>query len=554
MLERLHKVLARAGVAALRPAEDMVMAGRVTVNGRVVRELGARVDPDTDQIAVDGQIIDVPAPSDPHRYVILHKPVGVISTAQDTHERPTVVELIPSDERLFPVGRLDADSEGLILLTNDGDLAYRLTHPRFEVEKEYRVLLDRTPTLADLRQWREGVELEGEMTLPVWAELLDRIDAGTWVRIVMREGRNRQIRNVAQLLGYDVMRLIRVREGPLSLGDLAAGQWRELTAAEVEALRAHVRHIPSQETDQRREERGSLRERAVNDDSARPIRDRDMADRPRQRPAFSERARPASDRARPAPERRPRSASGDRTDDQQRRSAVSEHGRSEERRRTTDQPRSIRDVGRSGERRPAQSPDRRASGAQRERGTSFDNRERGVSSPQRSSGYGSQRDRSEQPYGARSGRSDQRERGTGQGGRPSGGGPPRRDERNERTTGIRSGLGRFTTQGGQRTDTRERGTGAGQRQRTDTRGSTERRSIRGDAPRGGDASRRERPSDPPRGRDMQRGPGTAPNRQGRSEGQRPVRSEERRPPQRRTNEEGTNRPPRPPRPRRDDEE
>jgi 23S rRNA pseudouridine2605 synthase len=168
MLERLHKVLARAGVAALRPAEDMIMAGRVTVNGRVVRELGARVDPEADVIAVDGQLVELRQPSDPHRYVLVHKPVGVISTAHDTHDRPTVVGLVPSDQRLFSVGRLDADSEGLILLTDDGDLAYRLTHPRFQVEKEYRVLLDRTPSIEDLRTWREGVELEGEMTMPAW--------------------------------------------------------------------------------------------------------------------------------------------------------------------------------------------------------------------------------------------------------------------------------------------------------------------------------------------------------------------------------------------------
>ncbi|HEX6291662.1 MAG TPA: S4 domain-containing protein, partial [Herpetosiphonaceae bacterium] len=121
MLERLHKVLAKAGVAALRPAEDMIMAGRVTVNGRVVRELGARVDPEADVIAVDGQLVEMRKPSDPYRYLMVHKPVGVISTAQDTHDRPTVVGLVPSDRRLFPVGRLDADSEGLILLTDDGD-------------------------------------------------------------------------------------------------------------------------------------------------------------------------------------------------------------------------------------------------------------------------------------------------------------------------------------------------------------------------------------------------------------------------------------------------
>src|SRR3712207_2010463 len=220
MLERLHKVLARAGVAALRPAEDMILAGRVTVNGRVVRELGARADPATDVIAVDGQIIEMPPPRAPHRYVMVNKPTGVISTAHDTHGRRTVVGLVPSETRLFPVGRLDANSEGLILLTDDGDLTYRMTHPRYEVEKEYRVLLNRAPTVEDLRRWRSGVELEGEMTLRAWAEVLERTPEGVWVRVVMREGRKRQIREIARKLGYEVLRLMRVREGPVSLGDL----------------------------------------------------------------------------------------------------------------------------------------------------------------------------------------------------------------------------------------------------------------------------------------------------------------------------------------------
>ncbi|HEY0734673.1 MAG TPA: pseudouridine synthase [Herpetosiphonaceae bacterium] len=261
MLERLHKVLARAGVAALRPAEDMIMAGRVTVNGRVVRELGARVDPESDVIAVDGELIEIRKPSDPHRYVLVHKPVDVISTAHDTHDRPTVVGLVPTDQRLFPVGRLDADSEGLILLTDDGDLAYRLTHPRFEVEKEYRVLLDRTPTIEDLRTWREGVELEGEMTMPAWVEVLERDAAGSWIRVVMREGRKRQIREIARILGYEVLRLIRVREGPIGLGDIAPGEWRDLTPAEVQLLRAHTQHIPSRAADEEAERRMAERNR-----------------------------------------------------------------------------------------------------------------------------------------------------------------------------------------------------------------------------------------------------------------------------------------------------
>ncbi len=299
MLERLHKVLARAGVAALRPAEDMIMAGRVTVNGRVVRELGARVDAEADVIAVDGELVEIRQPTDPHRYVILHKPVGVISTAQDTHDRPTVVGLVPSDRRLFPVGRLDADSEGLILLTDDGDLAYRLTHPRFEVEKEYRVLLDRAPSVEDLRAWREGVELEGEMTMPAWVEVLERTPAGVWIRVVMREGRNRQIRAIARMLGYEVLRLIRVREGPITLNDLPAGQWRDLTPAEIQMLRAHTQHIPSRAADEEAERRMA--------DRNRPEGRRLRVIRGLRRPAFNEQA-PGMDQQLPDAETQPTGA------------------------------------------------------------------------------------------------------------------------------------------------------------------------------------------------------------------------------------------------------
>jgi len=462
MLERLHKVLARAGIAALRPAEDMIMAGRVTVNGRVVRELGARVDPDTDQIAVDGTIVDVPAPSDTRRYVLLNKPVGVISTAQDTHDRPTVVDLIPSDERLFPVGRLDADSEGLILLTNDGDVAYRLTHPRFEVEKEYRVLLDRTPDIADLRRWRDGVELDGQMTLPVWAELLDRTPDGTWVRIVMREGRNRQIRNVAQLLGYNVLRLIRVREGSLSLGDVEPGQWRELTAAEADALRAHVRHIPGPESEQRGDERAPQRERAVNERQRDDDRDRGAGER-RPRPAFGERDRGAGER-RPRPafgerrtedrprtpsserrtDDRPRTPSGERRTDDRPRTPSGER-RTDDRprtplseRRTDDRPRSIRDVGRrsdapSGSGRDGGRSGDARSGSIRDVGRSADRRPAG-GSDRRGAG-GPPRDRA--PFGSRERTAGDRQRTGGPRSRHDAGPSDQRSG-----SSLRSGLGR----------------------------------------------------------------------------------------------------------------
>ncbi len=207
------------------------------VNGRVVTVPGTRVDLEHDEVLVDGQPLRMPAK---RTYIMLHKPAGVVSTAEDTHGRPTVVDLVDVPARVFPVGRLDLDSEGLILLTDDGELAHALTHPSFEVEKEYRVLLDRALTPEALRSWRNGVLLDGEMTAPAWVELIGTAPEGVWVRIVLREGRKRQIRAVAKLLGYEVLRLIRVREGELELGDLPPRAWRYLTDEEVAALRAHI--------------------------------------------------------------------------------------------------------------------------------------------------------------------------------------------------------------------------------------------------------------------------------------------------------------------------
>ncbi len=235
--ERLQKVLASAGIASRRDCEELIAAGRVMVNGRVVTVPGTRVDLEHDEVLVDGQPLRMPAK---RTYIMLHKPAGVVSTAEDTHGRPTVVDLVDVPARVFPVGRLDLDSEGLILLTDDGELAHALTHPSFEVEKEYRVLLDRALTPDALRSWRNGVLLDGEMTAPAWVELIGTVPEGVWVRIVLREGRKRQIRAVAKLLGYEVLRLIRVREGELELGDLPPRAWRHLTDEEVAALRAHI--------------------------------------------------------------------------------------------------------------------------------------------------------------------------------------------------------------------------------------------------------------------------------------------------------------------------
>jgi 23S rRNA pseudouridine2605 synthase len=235
--ERLQKVLASAGIASRRDCEELIAAGRVAVNGKVMHVLGARVDLDHDEITVDGRPI---GKINPRTYVMLHKPAGVVSTADDPQGRLTVVEMVDLPGRLFPVGRLDYDSEGLLLLTDDGELTQRLTHPSYEIEKEYRALLDQPPSPDALREWRTGVILDSAPTAPAWVDVEERDEHGTWVRVVLHEGRKRQIRAVAGQLGYNVLRLIRVREGPLTLGDLPSGEWRQLTDEEVELLWQHV--------------------------------------------------------------------------------------------------------------------------------------------------------------------------------------------------------------------------------------------------------------------------------------------------------------------------
>lgn len=232
--ERLQKYLARCGVASRRSSERLIAAGRVRVNARVLDQLGATIDPDEDAVEVDGRPVRPPAAS---CYVMLHKPAGVVTTARDPRGRPTVVQLVSVDRRLYPVGRLDYDSEGLVLLMDDGELAARLTHPRHEIDKEYRVLVRGRPDSTVLRQLARGVELDGRRTAPAIFEAVEAGPGGTWLRVVLREGRNRQIRRMAALVGLDVIRLVRVRIGPLRLGNLAPGAWRELTPAEVAALR-----------------------------------------------------------------------------------------------------------------------------------------------------------------------------------------------------------------------------------------------------------------------------------------------------------------------------
>ncbi len=235
--ERLQKILARAGLGSRRSCEALILAGRVTVNGRTA-ELGSRADTLSDDIRLDGERLPHEAPA---TYVVLHKPRGVETSLRRQGPRPTVRQLVARAERLVPVGRLDVDSEGLILLTNDGDLALRLTHPRFGHEKEYRVWVDRLPDAAQLEAWRRGVVLaDGVRTEPATVHVVRSKGRGACVQVVLREGRKRQIRETARALGLRVQRLVRTRLGPLELGDLRPGEWRELTAPEVRRLKEAV--------------------------------------------------------------------------------------------------------------------------------------------------------------------------------------------------------------------------------------------------------------------------------------------------------------------------
>jgi 23S rRNA pseudouridine2605 synthase len=233
--ERLQKVLARAGFGSRRACEELIAAGRVTVNGAVAA-LGRRVDVESDQIEVDGVPVSI---REGLVYYLLNKPRGVVTTAADPQGRPTVVELVPLEPRVFPVGRLDAETEGLLLLTNDGELTHRLTHPSFGVEKEYLVELAGTPSPAAVRRLRIGVELDDGITAPA---KVGQVGA-TALKITIHEGRNRQVRRMCAAVGHPVTRLVRTRVGPLTDRTLRPGEWRPLTLAELRGLAAAVSHV-----------------------------------------------------------------------------------------------------------------------------------------------------------------------------------------------------------------------------------------------------------------------------------------------------------------------
>ena len=241
-MTRLNAFLARSGVASRRAADKLIESGEVRVNGLVPPPEGVLIDPEHDHVTVSGKPVK---PVTRHRYLVLNKPVGVITTAKDESGRTSVLDVVGDEglngHRLFPVGRLDADSTGLLMLTDDGDLAFRLTHPRYKVPKEYIAVVGGSPKSSDLEKLRSGVQLDDGMTAPAEVEVI-RVMPGPMaeLRIVIREGRHRQVRRMLLAIGHRVQSLKRVGFGPLKLGRLKVGGWRVMGDAEVAALRRAV--------------------------------------------------------------------------------------------------------------------------------------------------------------------------------------------------------------------------------------------------------------------------------------------------------------------------
>ncbi len=239
-MERLQKIIARAGLASRREAERWIEEGRVAVNGAVITKLGSQADPFKDSIKVDGKRIKSAAAP---LYYALHKPPGVITTLNDPEHRPDLTPYIArlgEKRRVFPVGRLDYNTTGLLLLTNDGELALRLSHPRFGVSKVYRVKHSSCPTLEDFARLRDGIRLDDGRAAPARARVLEKLKTNAWVEIEVHEGRKREVRRMFEALGYFVEKLVRMRVGPIELGRLAPGELRPLTQSEVTSLKIAV--------------------------------------------------------------------------------------------------------------------------------------------------------------------------------------------------------------------------------------------------------------------------------------------------------------------------
>lgn len=239
-MERLQKILAHAGLASRREAERWIAEGRITVNGSVVRKLGTQADPAKDSIKVDGKRIRPPAAP---LYYAFHKPPGVITTLNDPDKRPDLTPFLRElgeKQRVFPVGRLDYNTAGLLLFTNDGELAQRLMHPRFGVKKLYQVKLSACPSEEELGRLRKGIRLDDGMTAPARVRVLEKLRKNAWVEIELHEGRKREVRRMFEALGYFVEKLIRVRMGTVALGKLAPGELRPLSKIEVASLKRAV--------------------------------------------------------------------------------------------------------------------------------------------------------------------------------------------------------------------------------------------------------------------------------------------------------------------------
>lgn len=232
---RLQRFLANAGVASRRASEKIILSGRVQVNGRIVRELGFKIDPDVDEIKVDGKICHK---EQRHIYIMMNKPAGVVTTVKDPFGRPTVIDIIKGlKERVYPVGRLDMDTEGLLILTNDGEVTYRLTHPKHEVEKTYLAHVKGMVTRRQILMLEMGIKLEDGLTAPAKVRIVKRIGDSTVLEIKIHEGKKRQVRRMCSAIGNPVIHLKRTHIGNLSLNNLKPGQWRFMTAKEIEYIK-----------------------------------------------------------------------------------------------------------------------------------------------------------------------------------------------------------------------------------------------------------------------------------------------------------------------------
>ena len=242
MLERLQKIIARAGITSRRKAEELILQGRVTVNGRVVKELGSKADAERDHLKVDGKLIH---PKQPQAYLMLNKPRGFVTTLSDPERRPTVLDLLKGvKHRVFPVGRLDYETEGLLLLTNDGDLAHALMHPSYEVSKTYLAKVKGVLTDEQIKKLERGVPVADRKTAPCTIRKIQKTQENSWVEVTLHEGKKRQVRRMLESTGHPVLKLKRIRYAFLELAGLLPGQYRYLTPQEVKRLKTLAAHSP----------------------------------------------------------------------------------------------------------------------------------------------------------------------------------------------------------------------------------------------------------------------------------------------------------------------